>query len=180
MKIEALQTQGLILITLDVYRDGRGFFMEVMRKKNLSELGIDHDLVQVNQSHSVQNVIRGLHYQTEPQAQGKLVRVVTGKIIDVAVDIRRDSPTFLHWEAVILDAEKPQLFWLPRGFAHGFGVLSSSATVEYMCDNYYSAGHDAGIVYNDPDLGIDWSITNPILSDKDTNLPTVRQLDFKS
>jgi len=179
VKVEQLELKGLLLLTPRVYRDERGFFFEVLRKDELKAIGIEHELVQVNQSFSVKNVIRGLHYQSAPKAQGKLVRVIAGKIIDVAVDIRPQSETFLRWTSVILDADNPMLFWLPRGFAHGFGVLSDTAIVEYQCDEYFAPEYDAGILYNDAELNIDWGIVSPLLSDKDRNNPSVKQINFK-
>lgn len=178
MKIEQLELKGLLLITPEIYSDERGFFFEVLRKHDLQTIGIEKELVQMNQSFSVKNVIRGLHFQRDPKAQGKLVRVVQGRVIDVAVDIRPQSETFLKWVSVTLDSESPRLFWLPRGFAHGFGVLSETAVVEYQCDEYYAPEYDSGIVFNDPKLGIYWGIANPILSAKDRNLNSVDSIDF--
>jgi dTDP-4-dehydrorhamnose 3,5-epimerase len=176
MNYEQLRLKGLILITPDLHRDDRGYFYEVLRKKVLKDIGIEHELVQVNQSYSKRDVIRGLHFQKKPFEQGKLVRVAEGKIMDVVVDIRPESETFLQWHCVTLTSEQPQMLWIPRGFAHGFRVLSESAIVEYHCDEYYYSEHDSGILYNDGEIGIDWEISQPIVSEKDRKLPTVREL----
>ena len=176
MKSEHLSLPGLILITPVLHTDYRGSFFEVLRAKYLKALGIENELVQVNQSYSVKDVIRGLHFQKNPFEQGKLVRVVMGTVMDVAVDIRPASPTFLKWEAVTLSFEHPSLLWIPRGFAHGFRVLSDSAIVEYHCDEYYQREYDAGILYCDEAIGIEWGLANPIVSDKDINLPHASEL----
>jgi dTDP-4-dehydrorhamnose 3,5-epimerase len=176
MKHEKLPLEGLVLITLEVHEDNRGHFFEILRKKDLLELGIGNELVQVNQSYSVKNVIRGLHFQNNPLEQGKLIRVVSGQIMDVAVDIRPESGTYLKWKSVILSSEKPQLFWIPRGFAHGFKVQSEYAIVEYHCDEYFNAAYDSGILYYDRDINIDWCISQPIVSEKDNRLLTAREL----
>jgi dTDP-4-dehydrorhamnose 3,5-epimerase len=176
MKAEHQQLKGLILLTPEIHSDQRGQFFEVLRQNQLKEIGIENDFVQVNQSYSVKDVIRGLHFQKSPCEQGKLIRVVVGQIMDVAVDIRQESETFLQWQAFTLSSETPQLLWLPRGFAHGFRVLSDSAVVEYYCDEYYQAEYDSGIIYNDKDININWGINNPVVSEKDSRLRTAVEL----
>lgn len=150
-----------------VFGDGRGFFYESYNKKNLEELGIEGEFVQDNHSHSARNVLRGLHCQIK-QPQGKLIRVVMGKIFDVAVDIRGQSKTFGKWVGVELSAENKRILWIPPGFSHGFVVLSDCAECLYKATAYYAPEHERNILWNDPDLAIDWPITGqPILSDKD-------------
>lgn len=139
-----------------VFEDERGCFFESYNEKLFAENGITARFIQDNQSFSKRGVLRGLHYQLAPHAQAKLVRVVSGEIFDVAVDIRKGSPEFGKWTAAVLSAENKKQMFIPRGFAHGFLVLSGSAEVVYKCDNLYSPAHNAGIIYNDPAIGIDW------------------------
>lgn len=156
------------IIQPKVFGDSRGFFMESYNKKTWREaLGMDVEFVQDNHSRSAQNVLRGLHYQIQ-QAQGKLVRVVSGEVFDVAVDIRRSSPTFGQWAGALLSADKHQQLWVPPGFAHGFVVLSETADFLYKTTDYYAPEHERSILWNDSDLAIDWQLMGePILSDKD-------------
>lgn len=176
MTVEKFSIDGLLLITPIIHADKRGHFFEVFRQTVLHEAGIEKELVQVNQSYSLKDVIRGLHFQKQPYEQGKLIRVTAGKIMDVAVDIRQDSDTYLKWQSITLSAENPQIFWIPGGFAHGFRTLSDYAIVEYHCDEYYHKEFDAGILYCDNDIGIDWGLDEPVISDRDSSLPTARQL----
>lgn len=179
MKIQNLSIEGLKLITLDKYGDDRGYFVERYHRDKFLELGLNAHFVQDNLSSSAPGVIRGLHYQTN-QWQGKLVGVISGAILDVAVDLRRDSATFGQHLAVELSEENNQLLWIPVGFAHGFGVLGSkNAHVVYKVDAVYNAESDTGIIWNDPDLGIDWRIPDPLVSPKDCKLPTFRELQAK-
>ncbi len=157
---------GLWLITPDVYSDPRGHFLEAHHEQKYGAQGLDLRFVQDNHSHSKKNVLRGLHYQF-PNWQGKLVYVVRGEIFDVAVDIRHDSPTFGHWYGVMLSSENHQQFYIPPGFAHGFCVLSETADVIYKCTDFYRPEQEHTLAWNDPALGIDWPVREPLLSEKD-------------
>lgn len=157
------------IIEPKVYGDDRGFFLETYEKKRYQEmLNTDLDFVQDNHSRSTKNVLRGLHFQKE-KPQGKLVRVVSGTVFDVAVDIRHDSPSFGKWVGVILSAENKSQLWIPPGLAHGFCVLSDTADFEYKCTEYYYPEHEGCLSWNDADIGITWPIDNPLLSQKDLN-----------
>ena len=166
MKIIETGFKGLYEIEPSVFGDQRGYFFESYRKELYHELGIKEDFVQDNESYSVKGTLRGLHYQTGDYAQAKLVRVITGKVLDVAVDIRKDSPTFGKHHTVLLEAEKHNMFLVPSGFAHGFVALEDSIFF-YKCSNYYHKASEGGILWNDPLLNIDWGIENPIVSEKD-------------
>jgi dTDP-4-dehydrorhamnose 3,5-epimerase len=157
------------IIEPKVFGDDRGFFLETFHAARYAEqAGIDLPFVQDNHSRSAKGVLRGLHFQkTKPQ--GKLVRVVSGEVFDVAVDIRRDSPTFGQWAGVILSEQNKRQFWVPPGFAHGFVVLSDTADFEYKCTDYYDPADEGSIRWDDPDLAIEWPINQPLLSDKDAN-----------
>jgi dTDP-4-dehydrorhamnose 3,5-epimerase len=158
---------GVVILEPRVFGDERGFFLESYNQKIFSELGIDEQFVQDNHSSSRRNVLRGLHYQIK-QPQGKLVRVVEGEIVDVAVDVRRSSPTFGGWEAVRLSGENKRMLWIPVGFAHGFRVSSESAHVLYKTTDYYAPEHERTLAWNDPDLKIEWELDgDPIVSAKD-------------
>ena len=155
------------IIEPTVYGDARGFFLETFSEARYQKmLGIDKSFVQDNHSRSQQHVLRGLHFQTD-NPQGKLVRTVTGEIFDVVVDIRPESPTFKQWVGVILSESNKRQLWIPAGLAHGFVVLSQSADFEYKCTEYYDPSSEQCIIWNDPDIGIQWPIAHPILSDKD-------------
>jgi dTDP-4-dehydrorhamnose 3,5-epimerase len=167
---------GLKVIEPTVKKDNRGYFMEVYQQEKLSQAGIHYHFVQDNQSYSKQGTIRGLHYQLNPSAQAKLIRVVLGEIWDVAVDIRLGSPTFGRWEGIILSGGNQKQLLLPKGFAHGFSVLSKHATVVYKCDNIYHPDAEAGIYCFDTQLKIDWKLDlPPLLSEKDQQLPSFDQ-----
>lgn len=171
MEISLTPFDGLKIIQLKIYHDNRGFFVERFNKKLFQDLGLPVDYFQDNHSLSTPNVIRGLHFQNNP-SQAKLVGCLRGKILDVAVDIRKDSPTLGKYFSIELSAENGKLLFIPAGFAHGFAVLGNeSADVMYKVDNQFSKEGDGGIRFNDPDLKIDWQIANPIISDKDKNLP---------
>ena len=161
---------GCRLIEPKVFGDGRGEFFESWNRPRWAEHGLDFEFVQSNVSDSGRGVLRGLHYQW-PQAQGKLVMVLEGEVQDVAVDIRRGSPTFGQSVSVVLSAENRRLFWIPEGFAHGFVVLSEQAVFHYLCTAPYKREDDAGIRWNDARLAIDWPVSEPLLSDKDAGLP---------
>ena len=165
---------GLFVFEPKVFEDARGYFFESFNASVFSEKGINVNFVQDNQSKSTYGILRGLHYQLDPFAQAKLVRVISGEVLDVAVDVRQGSPTFGQHYGIILSAENKKQLYIPRGFAHGFVVLSETAEFFYKCDNFYSKEHDAGILYNDNTLNIDWKI-NPAdikVSEKDANLPS--------
>ncbi|MEW6485908.1 dTDP-4-dehydrorhamnose 3,5-epimerase [Tatumella ptyseos] len=168
MKVIETKIADVKIIQPRVFGDERGFFLETFEKKRYQEmLGIDFDFVQDNHSRSSKGVLRGLHFQTK-HAQGKLVRVVRGEVFDVAVDIRKDSPTYGQWEGVILSEENKTQFWIPPGLAHGFVVLSDIADFEYKCTDYYTPGFEGCLAWNDPEVGIEWPIDfEPILSEKD-------------
>ncbi len=176
MTITKTYIPGLLIIEPKVLEDARGYFYESYNQRVLEEHGVPNNFVQDNQSKSVFGVLRGLHYQLEPFAQAKLVRVLQGEVLDVAVDLRKGSPTYLKWQGEILSAENRKQMFIPRGFAHGFVVLSETAEFFYKCDNFYSREHDAGIRYDDPGLNIDWQVAKDkmILSEKDRNLPYLR------
>ena len=167
MKVEVTGIADVLIVEPAVFGDERGFFLESFNERAMREIGIDAHFVQDNHSRSQRNVLRGLHYQID-QPQGKLVRVVSGRVFDVGVDLRRDSPTFGKWAGVELSAENKRLFWLPPGLAHGFLVLSESADFLYKATDYYAPKSERTIVWNDPDLGIEWPLeSEPILSSKD-------------
>ena len=166
----------VILIEPAVFPDERGFFMESYKYSDFAAFGIKEHFVQDNHSRSVESVLRGLHYQRNPKAQGKLVRVVVGEIFDVAVDLRLNSPTYGKWAGERLSADNKRMLYIPPGFAHGFCVLSAVAEVLYKTTAEYSPEYDAGIIWNDPEIDIEWPIEHPILSKKDAALPTLAEL----
>lgn len=174
--------QDLVLIKPKINGDSRGFFLESYKKSVFSANGINEEFVQDNHSKSSYGVLRGLHYQLNPRAQGKLLRCISGKIFDVAVDIRHGSPTFGHWEGFELSAENKQMLYVPVGFAHGFLTLSETAELFYKTTNEYSYEHDRGIVYNDPEIDITWPTiaTGLLLSEKDQKQPLLKnaEIDF--
>ena len=170
-----LAIPDVILIEPRVFPDERGFFMESYKYSEFSAFGIKERFVQDNHSHSTKGVLRGLHYQKAPKAQGKLVRVVVGEIFDVGVDIRKDSPTYGKWVGEVLSAENKRMLYIPAGFAHGFCVLSKEAEVLYKTTEEYAPEYDAGIIWNDPEIDIQWPIERPILSKKDAALPMLRE-----
>ncbi len=175
MKISDTPIQGLKVIELNIFRDSRGFFVEKFNKKVFADAGLPTEYFQDNFSYSLPNVIRGLHYQQNP-TQAKLVGAVRGRIWDVAVDIRKGSPTFGQHFAIELSGENGKLLYIPAGFAHGFCVLGDEpADVAYKVDNHYSKEGDGGIAFNDPELGIEWPIKNPIVSDKDKSLQSFKE-----
>jgi dTDP-4-dehydrorhamnose 3,5-epimerase len=166
---------GLVEIVPKILTDERGFFFESYSKKLFADNGIPVDFVQDNQSFSYKNVLRGLHFQQGVFAQGKLVRVVSGKVIDVAVDIRPDSPTFGQYKSFVLDAHLHNMVYVPEGFAHGFVALED-VVFQYKCTNFYHKAAEVGISWNDKNLAIDWGIENPIVSTKDQILPTFKEM----
>jgi dTDP-4-dehydrorhamnose 3,5-epimerase len=175
MQIRQTAIEGLIELIPRVFEDERGFFFESYNKPLFASLGLPMEFVQDNQSFSVKGVLRGLHMQNEPFAQGKLVRVITGQVLDVAVDLRPDSPTFGQYETFLLDARLSNMAYIPEGFAHGFVALEDSV-FSYKCTNIYNKAAESGIRWNDPDLNIDWGVSNPIISDKDQELKLLREV----
>ncbi len=175
LKIEEGRLPGVLILTSDVYTDERGAFQETFHQHRYREAGLDAEFVQDNWSHSARGVLRGLHYQIE-RPQGKLVYVVRGEVFDVAVDLRAGSPTFGQWESVLLNDRDGRQVYVPPGFAHGFCVLSESADVIYKCTDVYHKSGERGIIWSDPDLGIDWPERNPSLSPKDRALPRLREI----
>lgn len=180
MKITPTQLKDLFIIEPAVFTDNRGFFFESYNAAKLEAAGIHYNFIQDNHSKSSYGVLRGLHYQNNPHAQTKLVRVTQGKVLDVVVDIRKNSPTYLqHFSLELSDENKLQLL-IPPGYAHGFVVLSETCEFLYKCDNYYNKSSEGGIAYNDPSLNIDWEIpkSDIILSEKDSHNPTIDNADF--
>jgi dTDP-4-dehydrorhamnose 3,5-epimerase len=180
MEIIATPIPDLYIIKPRVFEDARGYFCETYNKQKFSELGINLDFCQDNQSKSSYGVVRGLHYQLNPQSQSKLVSVAQGCVWDVAVDLRASSPTFGQWFGVELSEENHLSFLIPQGFAHGFSVLSEKALFTYKCDNFYSPTLERGIAYNDPALFIDWKIpaNKAIISEKDMKHPLLKNADM--
>ncbi len=173
----SLEMPGPVLVRPQVFGDSRGFFLELYKHTDFAGAGIREHLVQDNYSKSAQGVLRGLHYQKTPKAQGKLVICFKGTIFDVAVDIRKGSPQYGRWTGVELSEENRLMFYVPPGFAHGFQVLSETAEVMYKCTEEYSSLVDRGIIWNDPEIGIAWPIPAPILSDKDKIHPRLQDAD---
>jgi dTDP-4-dehydrorhamnose 3,5-epimerase len=172
MKIIQTSIPEVIIFIPPVFTDSRGHFLETYQQQKYAEAGILKPFVQDNQSYSTKNVLRGLHFQLR-HPQAKLVRVTRGSVFDVAIDIRKNSPTFGKWHGEILSAENKKQLYIPENFAHGFCVLSDSAEFLYKCTDFYVPGDEAGLIWNDPQLGIKWPIDQPILSDKDAILPSL-------
>lgn len=172
-----LEIPEVILIEPKKFFDERGFFLEIYKSSDFFNVGIDKPFMQDNLSYSKKGVLRGLHYQLNPAAQGKLVRVLKGKILDVAVDIRKGSPSFGKWVSEILSAENALMLWVPEGFAHGFLSLEEGTIVLYKNTSEYNPLLDRGIIWNDPQIGIDWHCENPVLSDKDKKHPLLAAAD---
>lgn len=178
MNLTKTEIDGVYILEPKVFKDNRGWFMESYSYKVLKEIGLDINFVQDNHSYSaLKGTLRGLHFQTNPMAQTKLVRCTRGKILDVAIDLRRSSPTYKQWVSVELSEENKKQLLIPKGFAHGFLTLTDNVEVQYKVDEYYSAEHDRSIRYDDPDIGIDWGVDNPILSEKDLKAPLLRGSD---
>jgi dTDP-4-dehydrorhamnose 3,5-epimerase len=175
---QKLQIPDVILIEPKLYSDSRGFFIETYKKSEFIKHGIIENFVQDNWSHSTKRTLRGLHFQKPPKAQAKLVMVLKGEVFDVAVDIRKGSPTFGQWVGLTLTEKKAQMLYIPAGFAHGFCVLSNKADFVYKVSDEYSRELDRGIFWNDPDIGIKWPISDPLLSEKDLSLPLLKDVDL--
>ncbi len=176
MKIIRTEIPEVIILEPPVFADARGFFLETYNERRFATLGISELFVQDNQSYSKRGVLRGLHFQVE-QAQGKLVRVITGEVFDAAVDLRKESATFGKWVGVRLSSASPQMIWIPKGFAHGFYTLSESAEVLYKVTDFYAPQHERTLLWNDSDVAIEWPLQgDPILSDKDRRGMRLREL----
>lgn len=175
MQIRETSIAGLVEIFPRIFEDDRGMFFESYNEEVFAKLGLPVNFVQDNQSFSKKGVVRGLHFQNAPFAQGKLVRVISGRVLDVAVDIRPDSPTFGQHEIFELRSDKNNIAYVPEGFAHGFVALEDTI-FSYKCTNVYNKGAESGILWNDPDLNIDWGVSDPIVSEKDLILPTFKSL----
>ena len=183
MKVTETKLAGVVILTPEVFGDHRGFFMESWSKRKMEEAGLQYDFVQDNHSSStIKGTLRGIHFQQGEWSQAKLVRCTRGAVLDVAVDLRKSSPTYTQWVGVELSEENKQQLLIPRGFGHGFVTLTDDVEFMYKTDNYYASQADGGIRWNDPDIGVDWGITEPILSDKDTKNPFFKEvsavLDF--
>lgn len=183
MKLIETNIPGLLVIEPDVFRDNRGYFFESFSARKFEELtGLKVDFVQDNESYSGYGTVRGLHFQKGEHAQAKLIRIVSGRVLDVAVDLREGSPTFGHHFSIELTGENHLQIFIPKGFAHGFSVLSEKAVFQYKCDEYYAPQSEAGLLWNDPDLGIDWKLpeSEAIVSEKDSRNKTLKEyLDRK-
>jgi dTDP-4-dehydrorhamnose 3,5-epimerase len=178
LKILRTPIEGLLLIEPKVFGDSRGYFFEGYRKSALAELGFHSDFIQENESKSAANVVRGLHLQSPPFAQSKLIRVVAGAIFDVALDVRTSSPTYGKWYGMELSEENKLSMLVPEGFAHGFCSLSENTVVQYRCSAYYAPESELGVQWNDPTLGIRWPVQNPLVSERDKKWPSLA--DFRS
>jgi dTDP-4-dehydrorhamnose 3,5-epimerase len=177
MNIITTKLPSVVIIEPCVFGDRRGFFLESFQADRYrDEVGIELPFVQDNHSRSTKGVLRGLHFQVK-KPQGKLVRVVRGEVLDVVLDIDPQSPTYAQYEAVLLSEDNHRQLWVPPGYAHGFVVLSDTADLEYKCTDYYDSTDEGGVIWNDPVVGIDWRISNPLLSDKDLGLPTLAELN---
>jgi len=175
VKVTPSTLPGVLVIEPDVYRDGRGFFLETFHQERYAAAGVPGPFVQDNHSHSRRGTLRGLHAQWR-RPQGKLIRAVEGEMFDVAVDIRRGSPHFGRWFGVTLSGDNFRQIYIPPGFAHGFCVLSERVHVEYKCSDFYDAGHELAIAWNDPRIGIDWPLERPELSSRDAAAPRLEEL----
>lgn len=179
MKVIETEITGLYIVEPEVFGDSRGYFFESFSKKKFEEkTGLDVDFVQDNESKSSYGVVRGLHFQKYPYEQAKLVRVVSGKVLDVAVDLRKDSPTYGKFHAEVLSSDNRRQMFIPKGFAHGFSVLSDEAVFQYKCDEYYHPESEGAVAWDDPDLAIDWQIPADkiVLSAKDMNHPELKEI----
>ncbi|HJO93091.1 MAG TPA: dTDP-4-dehydrorhamnose 3,5-epimerase [Victivallales bacterium] len=175
MKVSTCKLDGILVIEPTVFDDNRGFFLESYNRKKYEDIGIGAEFVQDNHSASTKGTLRGLHYQLNP-GQSKLIRATLGEVFDVVVDVRKKSPTFGQWESFIITAENKKQVFIPRGFAHGFCVLSDYAEFLYKCDEYYSPKDERGFLWDDPEININWPISDPILSKRDLSHPSFKKL----
>ncbi len=178
MKIIKTEIPDLYIVKPIVFEDDRGYFFESYSKNAFAKCGIDQNFVQDNESKSAKGVLRGLHFQKPPYDQGKLVRVMRGAVLDVAVDLRKNSPTYGKWASVELNHDNKWMYWIPPGFAHGFATLEDNTVFFYKCTNVYNKESEGSLIWNDPDLNIDWQVDSPILSEKDKVGPLFK--DFVS
>jgi dTDP-4-dehydrorhamnose 3,5-epimerase len=178
MEIIKTELEGLLIIKPDVFEDERGYFFESYNREKFKNAGIDLNFVQDNESKSKKGVVRGLHLQAPPFEQGKLVRVMRGSVLDVAVDIRKNSPTFGKWASIRLSGNNKWMYWIPPGFAHGFATLEDETIFFYKCTNVYNKESESYFLWNDPDVNIDWGINDPVVSERDRMAP--RFSDFVS
>ena len=178
MEIVKTKIPGLLIIKPDVFEDDRGYFFESYNRDKFINSGIDNIFIQDNESKSQKGVLRGLHFQNPPYDQGKLVRVMKGAVIDVALDIRKNSPTYGQWDSIELSESNKMMYWIPPGMAHGFVTLEDETVFFYKCTNLYNKASEGSIRWDDPDLNIDWGISEPIISEKDKIAPFFK--DFKS
>jgi len=177
MKITSSDIADCLIIEPQVFGDERGYFFESWNKERFHAHGLDMEFVQDNQSMSMKGVLRGLHFQAPPFAQGKLVRVIQGSVLDVAIDIRKSSPTYGQSVSILLSGDNKKMFWIPEGFAHGFVTLEDNTIFSYRCTEVYNKASEGGVLWNDPDLGIDWGVDTPILSDKDQAAPLFKNFN---
>ena len=181
VRVSKTPIEGLRVVEPQVFEDARGYFMESYHRRDFADAGIDVEFVQDNQARSVKGTLRGLHFQKR-HPQAKLVRVLQGRVFDVAVDIRQGSPTFGRWHGEILDAESRRQFFVPVGFAHGYLVLTDTAVFAYKCSDFYYPDDEGGLLWSDPDVGVEWplqGIGEPLLSEKDRQMPGLSDLGFK-
>jgi dTDP-4-dehydrorhamnose 3,5-epimerase len=181
LRVSPTPIEGLLVVEPKVFKDARGYFMESYHRRDYAAAGIGVDFVQDNQARSVRGTLRGLHFQKE-HPQAKLVRVLRGRVFDVAVDLRGNSTTFGRWHGEILDAGSHRQFFVPAGFAHGYLVLSDTAVFAYKCSDFYRPEDEGGLAWDDPEVGITWpleGIVEPLLSEKDQRLPKLAELDFR-
>jgi len=174
LTVESRHLDGIVVLAPEVFEDARGFFMEAYRADLFKDIGLPHEFVQDNHSRSVKNVLRGLHFQWEPP-MGKLMRVTVGTAYLVAVDIRKNSPTLGKWFGIEVSSQNKKMVWAPAGFARGFCVLSEVAELQYKCTGIYNNKGESGILWSDPEIGVEWPVKNPILSDKDAKAQTLKQ-----
>jgi dTDP-4-dehydrorhamnose 3,5-epimerase len=175
MNVKETKLPGVLVLEPDVFSDDRGFFLETWNSERYEKAGIKGSFVQDNVSFSTRGVLRGLHFQY-PQSQDKLVQVLSGEVVDVAVDIRKDSPTFGKWVSEVLSNANHRQMYIPSGFAHGYCVTSETAVFSYKCTDFYNPGSEGGIIWNDPDINIDWLMEEPILSSKDADYPRLKDI----
>ncbi|MDP1621506.1 MAG: dTDP-4-dehydrorhamnose 3,5-epimerase [Bacteroidales bacterium] len=171
MEITKTRLEGLLIIKPDVFEDDRGYFFESFNQEKFLNAGLDLKFLQDNESKSKKGVLRGLHFQAPPFAQGKLVRVIRGSVVDVAVDIRKESPTYGKWDSVVLTGQNKWMYWVPPGFAHGFVTLEDDTIFFYKCTNVYNKASEGSILWNDPNLNINWGVAEPLISEKDQVAP---------
>lgn len=180
MNLEKTQIDGVYIVEPKVFGDNRGWFYETYSKNAFKEMGIDVDFVQDNRSFSAKKgTLRGLHCQTDPKSQAKLVSCTRGEIIDVAVDIREGSPTYMKWVAVKLTEENKKMLFIPKGCLHGFVTVTENVEISYKVDEFYSPENDRSICWNDPEIGVDWGVDAPVLSEKDKNAPLLKESDVR-